>query len=477
MIPMNLNLFLSRILIVCFIFLPACGGGSSGGASTPALDALANQTATTTTLNTNMTTMVNSYDNFHNQYGNLTDFDDVTGQAVLDYYNKTLLPQLAVLQQNLDQLASEEQTLQGLIGSSSATQTLVADGIGPQKAFITELFVVGLFFTAVATAFIAVDNTVKSKVKAVENKIDNSIANGKSPAEAMNENRNDIRQTIGDINREVTNFIAVNSVTSGLSQGLSNCGNAMLNIFSTANDAQNLPKKQSNVKVKVIGHKNEVGPNELYYQTNGSNPSPIYFGETTDGSLNNIPLGDWDFVVFAEDHVRGTVKQYGIDTCSTNYDIPVNLNTKEEFEELTGGAPTTGTGTTTTDTSSTGTFTILSYVDRNGTIGTDIGNAPISISGSASFPRFSWSLSNVIAVDVVSQNGDFIYGIEGIEDDETDVIQKIFPPLTYGNYGVFKTEPLSSFSNPSPALRSGVIYIVQVISESGTGESVIFQVN
>lgn len=111
-----------------------------------------------------------------------------------------------------------------------------------------------------------------------------------------------------------------------------------------------------------------------------------------------------------------------------------------------------------------GTFTVLNYLNIDGSMGSSASAANISLSGSSAAPVISWSVSNVFALYVTS-GASILYGITGERMDsqgDTEQVPFAFSSVAYGDYGRSNTVPLDGTSAVAPALQSGVLYSITI---------------
>lgn len=468
----NFNQSIIVVLIYSLIFFPvSCGGSKSGGTAQQQI--LGSQNSLSNNISGDASAVLNAVETFNQTYGSVVTFDEQSGTAWLNYMNNTLSPSLQDLSSQMNQLIDEEDELQSLLSQIDSTQNLVRQievgGQQTRQAILTELFVVGTFFAAVAATFFAVDSKVKARVRSIETKLETSRKNGKSQAQALSEHSQEIKIAHGDTIRDIQTFIATNAVTSTVSEGLNHCGKIAVNLISAANDAL----ETNSQNLQVIGKRNSSNSKNLF-QTNNSNISTVYLGGTTTGTLDKLPLGNWDFVVFADGHVRGTINDLNITTCSATTQTSVNMTTTEELNEALAQ-----TQVQQNQTNSDNQFTILNYVNSNGSTGSGQGGQ-ITVSGSSSFPTIRWTLSNVIAVWVVDQSGNYLFGLNGIDldpEDQDDRLTTINSPLTYGNYNVTNTERMTGFRSSSPAWQTTSFYIIEIATQDGKSAAIVVQRN
>ncbi len=116
------------------------------------------------------------------------------------------------------------------------------------------------------------------------------------------------------------------------------------------------------------------------------------------------------------------------------------------------------------DSTPVGTFTILNYMNIDGSMGSGAAGANISLSGSEAMPTISWSVSNVFSVSVTSGSS-ALYGIQGERMDSEGDLEQIpfaFSSVTYGDYGRSNTAPMEGVASVAPALQSGPYYSIMI---------------
>ena len=128
-----------------------------------------------------------------------------------------------------------------------------------------------------------------------------------------------------------------------------------------------------------------------------------------------------------------------------------------------------------------GPFTIVSWQDFSGATGTGPTGVPISLSGSAQFPNFSWSRSNVASLWVTSPQA-MLFGLMSTAVDEnsggSQWLPFAFKTIQYGDYSRGNTLQLPEALSPSPALAAGdTQYTVGVLTTDSATATVIFKVN
>ena len=111
-----------------------------------------------------------------------------------------------------------------------------------------------------------------------------------------------------------------------------------------------------------------------------------------------------------------------------------------------------------------GNFTVLNYINTDGSMGSSATAANISLSGSAAAPTISWSVANVFSVSVTSGSS-ALYGIHGGRMDSEGDLEQIpfaFSSVTYGDYGRSNTAPMEGVASVAPPLQSGVFYSIMI---------------
>ncbi|MBK8916192.1 MAG: hypothetical protein IPM64_16625 [Phycisphaerales bacterium] len=143
----------------------------------------------------------------------------------------------------------------------------------------------------------------------------------------------------------------------------------------------------------------------------------------------------------------------------------------------TGGSGGSTSGSTTPTPASA--FTVLHYLNINGSSGSSAALAQLKLTGSASAPQIGFQGSGVIALAVVSQNGEYLYAIgsDGDGFSEPDQLPTIPFPLTYGNYAIPGLYRIDVAPAVAPVLKAGVIYTITISDIAGGGASLTFRVN
>jgi hypothetical protein len=125
-------------------------------------------------------------------------------------------------------------------------------------------------------------------------------------------------------------------------------------------------------------------------------------------------------------------------------------------------------------TSATTGFTIANYTNFDGSSGSDGKDADIQLSGSQSFPVISWpgqGIALIVSKVSVSGTEPNIYGITG---PHSNAIVSIGSSARYGDYSG-DIEIVGD--SPSPALKSGSSYVIQVQNTDFQSASLFFLVN
>lgn len=442
---------ITRFFVIPYLigFLVACGGGGGNGNGGDLNSVVGNQNDAMSDAAAKALELLTSFDSFHQNQEAITTYDENTGQAWLDFYNDEFIPGIEELEAQLDIISAEEANLAALVDQQKA---LLAD---PTEKFIepaTLIYISGVVtFAAVVSTWVAFKNTVVPQVKRVEDKIKQGRDQGKTQAQAMAEASSTYKDAQNKVFLEQQKTIAVNSLFNAISNGLTACGRIAVDLLNIAGD--NLDK----AKVKLLGKKKASSGGNLKF---GAVEEDLFFiGESDNGLYENVPLGNYDIYVFKNGYVRGNALDVACNTCNTTTNTTITMATIDEFFEDTG--------------SDGGNFEIVSFVNSDGSQGTDLSQAQLKISGSAANPTFTWPFSNAIAFFVADPQATLVYGIESLEDQNQDPIF-FNSPVIYGNYGIPNTGPLDNAINPSPSLQVGTTYTAQVGRDDATSASLIF---
>lgn len=127
-----------------------------------------------------------------------------------------------------------------------------------------------------------------------------------------------------------------------------------------------------------------------------------------------------------------------------------------------------------TDSGSIGTYTIVSYLNFDGSTGTNLAAADIQLSGNSNYPTFSWT-GDAIAV-IVSHviNSGVEPNVFGVTGEYAGSVASLGSSIKYGDYSG-NVDIVGQ--DPSPALVAGESYIVQVQLGNGQGASLFFTKN
>ncbi|MCC7345459.1 MAG: hypothetical protein IT573_11010 [Deltaproteobacteria bacterium] len=442
---------LTRFFVIPYLigFLVACGGGGGNGNGGDLNSVVGNQNEAMSDAAAKALELLTSFDSFHQNQEAIATYDENTGQAWLDFYNDEFIPGIEELEVQLDIISEEEANLAALVDQQKA---LLAD---PTEKFIepvTLIYISGVVtFVGVVSTWVAFKNSVVPQVKRVEDKIKQGRDQGKTQAQAMAEASSTYKDAQNKVFLETQKTIAVNSLFNTLSNGLESCGKIVVDLINIAGD--NIDK----AKVKLFGKKKGSSGGNLKLGT--VEEGLFFIGSADNGLFENVPLGDYDLYVFKDGYVRGNALNVSCSTCNATTNATVTMATIDEFFQDTGGDD--------------GSFEIVSFVNSDGSQGTDLSQAQLKISGSAANPTFTWPFSNAIAFFVADPQATLVYGIESLEDQNQDPIF-FNSPVTYGNYGVPNTGPLDNALNPSPALQVGTTYTAQVGRDDATSASLIF---
>lgn len=138
-----------------------------------------------------------------------------------------------------------------------------------------------------------------------------------------------------------------------------------------------------------------------------------------------------------------------------------------------------------------GAFNILSYVNFDGTEGTEAALAEIQLSGDPQFPTVSWSMPGIVAILATASTIDppqtaFIYNVSGVIEEDADGNFELFAFATqsiqYGDYsrsdtsGFLEVDPLPGFPPlpevAPPLAADGTFYAITIgLPTDATGNS------
>lgn len=310
------------LLFVCVGTL-SCGGDGGGnvGGIAAGENAAAAEAANATR------ELLTSFDTFHQQQQSITTYDETTGQAWLDYYNDTFLPGIDTLEQRLNLLAEEETRLDALVDAQASAAPLRREKVAPVVIYIAG----AASFAAIVVTWVTFKDKIVPQVQRVEREIQGGLDSGLNTAQAISQASPVIRDAGNQIFEDLGTTIATNAVLSGLSQGLNECGQIVVSAVSIASDTLG------------GGDTTVVGTRKRTRSAKGSGQTDnlFYLGESSDGTFNNVPFGDYDLWVFKDGFVRGNVGDVSVQTCSAPTNVPVTLARPDEFFPPDSG-PITG---------------------------------------------------------------------------------------------------------------------------------------
>ena len=117
-------------------------------------------------------------------------------------------------------------------------------------------------------------------------------------------------------------------------------------------------------------------------------------------------------------------------------------------------------------------FKLIYYQNFDGTQQTagsgnpqlDWQEADIQLSGSQTFPTFSWPGNGIAitVVDALNPGNGLLYGINSVTEPDSTQLIPFHPPVRYGNYRITNTEILGGALSSSPALQTNGYYTVTV---------------
>ena len=117
-------------------------------------------------------------------------------------------------------------------------------------------------------------------------------------------------------------------------------------------------------------------------------------------------------------------------------------------------------------------FKLIYYQNFDGTQQTagtgnpqlDWQEADIQLSGSQTFPTFSWPGNGIAitVVDALNPGNGLLYGINSVTEPDSTQLIPFHPPVRYGNYSITNTEILGGALSSSPALQTNGYYTVTV---------------
>lgn len=116
------------------------------------------------------------------------------------------------------------------------------------------------------------------------------------------------------------------------------------------------------------------------------------------------------------------------------------------------------------------------YINFDGTVGSDISRSDIQLSGSNSFPSISWDHSNVdvYQIQVIDEDGNYLYGIGSVRNDVTDEVVPLISPMSYGDYSQPYTQKLPFYPSVSSSLVSGRLTTILLGADAGGFAQLIF---
>ncbi len=443
-------------LVVSMSFIGCGGGGGNTGQSTAS-----SQNDSSEQLTNTISELISDFDKINDEFGDITVFDENSGNKVLNYFKDKAVPQLDEALADLQQLQADETALVNFITTNGGTVAFTLDEDSPdlQAGIVLQILGAAAILTAMALPLLNFGLNTKARVKRIEDGIQKSIDSGKSPAEAWNENSGTMKKEFDEHRLDLSIFIAENNEGTGfIKSALSKTGRILVEMKDAVGNLIDI-KKNSH----LVGAKKDNTSNLVKSQS--TNLSPIYMGAAGDNNFSNVPVGLWDFVVFQDGYIRGVMENVTISEGS-NFQSVV-MHSLDELDDATEDDDNTGSGS----------FSIDGFSNIDGTIGSNGADADIQLSGSGSFPTISWPFGQAATLLVsTAGTGSTIYGIVSGQDENDNLIP-LQSPVTYGNYNIADAVPFGAASNPSPALSVGQQYLITMSTITGGTASLIFTVN
>ena len=296
----------------------ACGSGDGTGVRAVVNDQ--NQTAAKAA--TLATELLVEFDEFHAQQLKIETYDEKTGQAWVDYYEKTLIPGFKDLQDELQELAEKEVALETLVRTSKSS------GATQRKATTAVIFIAGGIVLLAATAtMVGLWMRTQAQVERAQDAVQQSVDNGLSPAQAWNENRSTLKEAQNGISLDIIKTTATQAVLSAASAGATVCGKIYVSLVDLAQGVL------ADSDIQLFGAKTDPSNGTEKHIRKGSEPSPefFYLGQSSDGNFGNFPLGEYDLLVFKDGYVRGNVTDVSIESCDVTQTVPVTMVTPDDF--------------------------------------------------------------------------------------------------------------------------------------------------
>ncbi len=203
-------------------------------------------------------------------------------------------------------------------------------GLEQKLAAATLIYISGTVTIVAYTAtLVGFRNRVVPLVEKVARKVQEGIDQGLNQAQAMAAASAEYIQAQDAIFFDLQVTVATEAFFSGLATGASHCGKIALDVINIAGDAI------GPAVTKLFGkEKSGAGGKQSLTQKQGDETEAIFFlGESEDGSFENVPLGDFDLLVFRDGYVRGNVQDVSLQTCAVTQEVPVKMATLDEFFE------------------------------------------------------------------------------------------------------------------------------------------------
>jgi hypothetical protein len=318
--------FFVAVVLAAMFATSSCGtdSPSSEGTSTERSIAVAQNEAAATAV-AKAAELMARFDEFDDRHIDIETYDATTGQEWLDYYNEEFIPAVEALEQALETMAERERELGAWVEASRAQA-----GLEPKLAAATLIYISGTVTIVAYTAtFVGFRNRVVPLVEKVARKVQEGIDQGLNQAQAMAAASAAYIEAQDAIFLDLQVTVATEAFFSGLSTGASHCGKIALDAINIAGDAI------GPAVTKLFGKdKSGSGGQRNLTQKQGDETEAIFFlGESEDGSFENVPLGDFDLLVFRDGYVRGNVQDVSLQTCAVTQEVPVQMATLDEFFE------------------------------------------------------------------------------------------------------------------------------------------------
>jgi hypothetical protein len=303
------------------IVVPGCGTEASTGGGNDAQRSIAvSQNEAAAAAAAKATQLLAQFDEFALRHLEIDTYDATTGQEWFDFYDDFFIPGIEELQTELGKMADEEAELQALVEASGASQQSLRSKIG----MVALIYIGGaLTFAAAVGTWAAFARRVVPKVDRVNRSVQAGRDQGLSQAEAMAAASDEYKDAQDEVFLDLQTTIATEAFLSGLSVGASRCGKIAIDLTNMAGEAIGVDPTQLLGKKKGASNDTQKGSFE--------DDEFFYLGQSEDGTYGNLPLGEYDFFVFKEGHVRGNAQGVLIETCSTTESVEVTMATLDEF--------------------------------------------------------------------------------------------------------------------------------------------------